>query len=228
MALPAEAIVDAEALAAAAEEGRFPSLRLPSGQVPVKQRALPLRPQPLDRVFPLGAASVPWRPARGGGVADLARSWQGLLREREAFTPWGPPDPVRDRQALRLLAPRTTFRARPGTRELAFLYPQLVPADLLYRLGAGYLRLPDRSLYEDLAGERPDLHLTALGRKGAAGPQATLTRRPTGAWRATCGEREAVSADAVAALHECLEPVAALWRAEMAGTESSLLIVARS
>jgi hypothetical protein len=228
-ALPAEAAVGAPALAAAAEGGRFPGLRLPSGRAAVRRRDLPLVPQPVDRVFPLGAAEVPWSPPRDGGVADLGRTWQRLLREREAFTPWDEPNPERERLARRLLPPRSTFRLRAGAdEEIDYLYPQVVPADLLYRLGPGYLRLPERGSYEDLAVLRGAFRLTAAARGRGPAVTATLSRRPSGAWVvAVAGARDEVSAaSAEEALRTALEPLAPLWRLEPPAAESPLLIVA--
>jgi hypothetical protein len=217
--LPGEAVVGSAALAAAAEGGRFPGLRLPTGGVAVERRLLPLEPLPLDRVFPLGAAEVPWLPPQTGGVVDLARPWQRLLRERAAFTPWGPAEPGLLRQAQRLLPPRSTFRARG--RDLEFLFPQLVPADRLHRLGDGFLRLGDRAAYQELAVERGEFRLAC----GEA--TAVFSRRPTGAWQVRCGEREASGADPVQALVACLEPIGPLWRLLPPAAESPLLIVAR-
>ncbi len=227
-ALPAEAVVGPAAVAAAAEGGRFPGMRLPSGRVAVKQRLLPLEPQPIERMFPLGAAEVPWRPAGEGGVADLGRTWQMLLRERDAFAPWDDPSAERQRLAQRLLPPRSTFRARPDGDEIDFLFPQLVPADLLYRLGAGYLALGDRRTYEDLAVLRGSFRLTALGRGRGPAAAATLSRRPSGAWVVSvAGQRDDVSSgDAAEALVTALEPVAPLWRLEPPAAESPLLVVA--
>jgi hypothetical protein len=226
-ALPAEALVSAPALGLAAEGGRFPGLRLPgAGRAAVPRRHLPLEPQPIDRVFPLGAAEVPWSPVHAGGVADLGRTWQQLLRERDAFIPWDYPSAERQRLAQRLLPPRSTFRMRGG-EEIDFLYPQLVPADLLYRLGPGYLTLPDRKPFEDLAVLRGSFRLTAAMR-GRSPASATLSRRPTGAWAVSvAGQREEVaSADAAEALVTALEPVAPLWRLERPAAESPLLVVA--
>ncbi len=227
-ALPAEAVVGPVALATAAEGGRFPGLRLPSGRAVVKRRHLPLQPEPIERMFPLGAADVPWRPAGEGGVADLGRTWQMLLRERDVFTPWDVASAERQRLAQRLLPPRSTFRMRAEGEEIDFLFPQLVPADLLYRLGPGYLALSDRRPYEDLAVVRGSFRLTAVPRGRGPAASATLSRRPTGAWTVSVAGRpdDVASADPVEALLGALDPVAPLWRLEPPVAESPLLVVA--
>lgn len=227
-ALPAEAVVSAAGVAEAAEGGRFPGLRLPAGRVAVRRRLLPLEPQPIDRVFPLGAAEVPWSPPLEGGVADLGRTWQQLLRERDAFTPWEAWSAERQRLALRLLPPRTTFRARSDADELDYLFPQLVPSALLYRLGPGYLALSDKRPYQDLAVARGSFRLSVAARGKSVAATATLSRRATGAWSVAVAGRaeETVAADPVEALHVALEPVAPMWRVEPPAADSPLLVVA--
>lgn len=157
--LPADCVVSYASLLASPSKGRIAVWTLPGGGFAVDRRHLPLEPVPIDQVFPLGAADIPW--SAGG---DLTRAWQPLFRVRDAFEPWGDErDDALGRLYQRRRPPRTTFRAGPGRRELRLLYPQIVPASLCYRLGDGYFKLaePLRQACRPLIAEGTQVRLVA-------------------------------------------------------------------
>lgn len=187
-AFPAETVVPVDALfPPLAREGQYAFLALPAGDVPVDGRTLPYRPLPIDEVFPLGRAEVPWNPEQRQGAVLLGRDWRLLLRERDAFRPWGEPPgaggaPPQSWSAAweaynRRHGPRPTFRAGADRRQVRLIYPQLLPPFLCHRLGPGYLRAADRLAYGPLVAEGPEFRLT-----GADGRTATVGADPLG-WR---------------------------------------------
>ena len=171
-AVPAQTVVPAQALLSPlAPDGRYAFLSLPAGDFPVDGRTLPLEPLPVEAVFPLGRAEVPWRPEQQHGAVDLRRDWRLLFRERDAFAPWGPAAAVVEapwRAYARAHRPRPTFRTGADRRQMRFIYPQLVPPHLCHRLGPGYLRLAERQPFGAICVEGTEFHLRA-------GPQRTAT-----------------------------------------------------
>jgi hypothetical protein len=226
--LPAETAVTAVAVARAAfGADRLPLWRLPSGGVPVAPDRLPLEPVPVDDVFPLGAAEIPWTPAPlEGDVPDLSRSWHLLFRERDAFEPWGDEsDDAAFRAFLRGAPPRSTFRAGVDRRSLRYLFPQWVPPSLAYRMTPRYFRLPQRDAFAPVVTEAEELRLDARGGTG----RARLRRGPEG-WRlrVTARGREEdhpPAADLSELLVRHLEPLGSVWSLAPVELRSSWLIL---
>lgn len=122
--------------------GQYRQLALPAGTADFEGSLFPLEPVPIDRVFPLRSADIPWQPERPErGVVDLSQEWRTLFWERQAFTPWGndsPPFHAAFRACERVRGPRPTFRAGAKRRQMRFIFPQLVPANVCYRLADAY------------------------------------------------------------------------------------------
>ncbi len=124
-------------------------LTLPSGTLALDGRWLPLRPLEVGSRMTLPPADLPWRPERPQqGVVDLSQDWRMLFREQRAFTAWGGasgPFVEAQRACERALGSRPTLRAGASRREVRFIYPQLAPAHLCYRLARAFADSPLRA-----------------------------------------------------------------------------------
>jgi hypothetical protein len=182
--LPAETVVPAE-VALASGQATYAQLVLPRGSLDLAEDRYPLRPRAVDTLPPQAAVEVPWQPERPPhGVVDLGQDWRLLLRELEAFVPWGAPlrafaaamDTYRRRSP-----PRPGFRASPDRRRLGYLYPQLVAAEVCYRLGSGFREMGGRHRFAAIAVEDElTLHgpggWTAVAGRDALGWRLALRR----------------------------------------------------
>lgn len=210
--LPAQTVVPGEVALAARAEGGYLQLVLPSGSLALERGRLPLEPVPVEYVLPVGRDELPWQPERPEhGAVDLSQDWRLLFREPEAFVPWGLPVAAFAaawEEYRRRRPPRPTFRAGADRDELHYLYPQLAPAVLCYRLARGFLRLPGRDRYAAVA-VHGDLTLVAPG-----GWTATAGVDPLG-WRLVVrrGTAEGVTARTPEDAVRLLESRSPVWEA---------------
>lgn len=166
--LPAETVVAWPRVLRAFVGGRIAHLLLPEGVLTVPRRALPLQPLPLERVFPLGAAELPWEPdpqrwQPGSGIPILGHGWHFLFRERRAFAPWGDASDAPLVQAyVERFGPRAQFREVFDRRSIGVKYPQLAEPALVYRLSEQARSLPDPGRYAPVMLVQDRARLTGL------------------------------------------------------------------
>lgn len=176
--LPSETVVGLPRVLAAMAGGRLAHLLLPEGVVSLPRRALPLQPRPIEQVYPLGAAEIPWDPdprrwALGDEVPVLGHGWQFLFRERRAFSPWGGEEDLPLLEAFqRAFGPRARFRESHDRRSIGVKFPQLVDPRLAYRLNEHAQALPDPARFAAVMAVQEGVRLSELehGRVAVFGP----------------------------------------------------------
>lgn len=232
-ALPAETVVGLPRVLAAAAGGTIAHLLLPEGTAALPRRALPLRPLPIDRVFPLGAAELPWEPdpeRAPAGVVVLGHGWHLLFRERKAFSAWGGDADAPLLEAFRRrFGPRPQFRESHDRRTIGVKFPQLLEPHLVYRLNEHARALPDPARYAPVMAIQDRVRLVELeaGRVVEFGPGefGWAVRSYAGSGEAAVGRSEASELlRAPADLEAFLQPRGAFWRLEPAPREARLVI----
>lgn len=232
-ALPAETVVGLPRLLVAAAGGTIAHLLLPEGVARLPRRALPLRPLPIERVFPLGAAELPWEPdpqRAPGGVVVLGQGWHLLFRERKAFVPWGGQDDLRLLEAFRRrFGPRPQFRESHDRRTIGVKFPQLQEPHLVYRLGEHARALPDPARFAAVMAVQERVRLVDLegGRVVEFGPGELgwTVRVYADAEAAALGRAEAAEPlRTPAELEAVLRERGAFWRLEPSPREARLVV----
>ncbi|HEY8449161.1 MAG TPA: hypothetical protein VIL95_01650 [Bacillota bacterium] len=234
--LPSETVVTLTGLLEAFTSGRIAHLLLPEGTLALPRRALPLEPVPMDRVFPLGAAAVEWKPDPerwhiGSGVPVLSPHWHRLFAERSAFTAWASAgeDAAALADFLRRFGPRPTFRESYNRKELLFKYPQLVDPALCYRLGPGFAQLPDPARFDPVVAVQERLRLVDLeqGTVVTFGPGefGWVARAFADAGAAGIGKAaDSATPRSVEELERFLAARGRYWRLEPARREANLVL----
>lgn len=233
--LPAESAVPLERVVNAFTAGKIAHLLLPDGTLSIDRRRLPLSPVPVDRVFPIGSAEVPWTPDPerwqiGLDIPVFSRNWQHLFRERSVFKPWGE---VGDKGHFELirrrLGPRPTFRGGLDRREMRFKYPQLVDPTICYRLGIDYAALPNAAEFAPVATVQEQLRLVAHATEHVIvfgpGQFGWVARAFTGPADAAIGRLDdSATPKTLDELTDFILRYSDLWRLEPLRRESNLIL----